>query len=81
VEKFCAYAQKQFETVDSDFIRWEIIPRHDKSLPEMQYQVGKRNLTHDKAEKYLKIFSKELDEFEGHLEGNLTEYIDFFLGR
>jgi len=81
IEKFCIYAQKEFETVDSDFIHWEIMPRHDKSLPEMQYKVGNKNLTHDKAAKYLEIFEKELDVFEGRLHRNLSMHIDTFLGR
>lgn len=81
IEEFCRFAQKEFETVDADFIHWEIVPRHDKSLAEMQYQVNNKNLSHDKAAKYLTVFNKNLDEFEGHLHQKLTLLIDQYLGR
>lgn len=81
VEDFCFFAQKEFEQLDSDFIHWEITPRFDKSLPEMQYQINNKKLTHDKAEKYLSLFNKGLDEFEAHLHNTLASQIDKFLGR
>ncbi len=80
VGKFCDFAQKEFELIDSDFIHWEIVPRYDKSLPEMEYRVGVKILTHDKAEKYLKIFEKILDEFEDDLVKTLSRLIGQFLG-
>lgn len=81
IEEFCHFAQQEFASVDADFIHWEIMPRHDKSLAEMQYQVGNKKLSHDKAEKYLAVFDKELDEFEGHLHKKFAELIDQYLGR
>ena len=80
IEKFCLFAQKEFETVDADFVHWELVPRHDKSLPEMQYNVLNKNMDHDKADKYLQLFDKNLDEFEGHLHDKLAELIDQYLG-
>ena len=80
IEEFCRYAEKGVESVDSDFVHWEIVPRHDKSLPEMQYKVANKNLTHDQAAKYLEIFEKNLDEFEGHLHEKLALLINGFMG-
>jgi len=80
IEEFCSFAQKEVESIDSDFVHWDIVPRHDKSLPEMQYKVGGKRLTHDKAEKYLEIFKKNLDEFEGHLHEKLSLLIGQYLG-
>ena len=79
VDKFCSFAQKEVETIDSDFVHWEIIPRHDKSLAEMQYRISNKNLSHDKAEKYLGMFNKNLNEFEDHLHEKLTHLIDQYL--
>ncbi len=59
IEKFCLFAQKQVESIDADFVHWEIVPRYDKSLPEMQYQIGKKRLSHDKAATYLQLFGKQ----------------------
>lgn len=81
IEEFCRLAQQEFASVDADFIHWEIIPRHDKSLAEMQYQVSNKKLSHDQAAKYLAVFNKDLDEFEGHLHQKLAVLIEQFLGR
>jgi len=80
VDKFCALAQQEFTGIDADFIHWEIIPRHDKNLPEMQYQINNKNLSHDKAEKYLHLFGKKLSEFENHLNKKISQTIDQFMG-
>jgi hypothetical protein len=79
VQKFCGFAQDEVEVIDSDFVHWEIIPRHDKSESEMQYSVNNKKLSHKKAARYLEIFNKNLDEFEEHLHNKLTDLIDQFM--
>ena len=81
IEDFCNFAQKQVEPIDFDFIHWLLVPRFDKSLPEMQYKIGDKRLTQSNAEKYLEMFNKNLDEFEEHLNEKLTQLINQFLGR
>lgn len=80
VKDFCSFAQKEVEPIDSDFVHWEITPRHDKSQPEMLYKVNNKKLNHDKAAKYLEIFNKDLDAFEMHLHDKLADLIDQYLG-
>ena len=36
VSEFCSFAQSELRSLDSDYIAWNIIPRKDKKLPEMQ---------------------------------------------
>lgn len=81
VEQFCRYAQEEVEPIDSDFVHWVILSRHDKSLPEMEYQIAEKKLTHDKAARYLELFGKSLDEFEGHFHAKLVTLIEQFLVR
>jgi len=80
VTDFCITAQKLVENIDADFVHWEISPRHDKDLPEMEYKLINKKLTHDKAAKYLALFDKNLDEFESHLHDKLALLIDEYLG-
>ncbi len=80
VDAFCIFAEKELMSLDSDYIHWEIIPRHDKSLPEMEYKVNNKKLSHDKAAKYLEIFGQDLDGFEGHLAKKLSRLIEQFMG-
>ena len=81
VSDFCVSAQKSVDVIDADFIRWNIMPRLDKSIPEMEYKLNDKILSHDKAEKYLSFFDKKLDDFEGHLHDKLAMLIDEYLGQ
>lgn len=81
IEGFCKYAKKEVAMLHSDFIRWVITPRWDKSLPESEYKTNNKRLDHDKAEKYLSIFGQQLDGFEEALQDKLAQMIDEYLGR
>lgn len=76
---FCEYAQANIQSLDAAYITWNIVPRSDKALPEMQYSVFGKRMTHTQAEKYLAVFGKELDEFEGHLVEKLALFIDNYM--
>lgn len=76
---FCEYAQENIKSLDAEYITWNIVPRHDKALPEMQYGILDRRITHAQAEKYLAVFGKVLDEFEGHLVEKLALFIDDYM--
>lgn len=81
VDEFCLFAQNHVESLDSDYVVWSIIPRNDKTLPEVQYSVLGKKMNHSQAEKYLSLFEKSLDEFELHLDDRLAELIDKFMAR
>lgn len=80
VDDFCKFAQEKMQLLDAEFMRWEIVPRHDKGLPEVQYKVANKNLNHEQAVKYLEVFDRGIDEFEGELQDRLATFIDQFLG-
>ena len=80
VADFCITAQKVVDNIDADFVNWEISPRLNKELAEMEYKLMNKKLSHDKAAKYLALFEKDLDEFEGHLHDKLALLIDEYLG-
>jgi len=79
IVQFCEYAQENIQSLDAGYIIWNIVPRHDKTLPEMQYNVVGKRMNHAQAEKYLAIFGKNLDEFDGHLVDKLAVFIDDFM--
>ena len=66
VDDFCEFAQAQVVELDADFIHWHITPRHNKQEAEMQYNIGIKQLTHDKADKYLQLFGIETQRSEGN---------------
>ena len=81
IKAFCTFAEKGVADVDADFVHWHIIPRYDKTLPEMHYAVNNKELTHDQADQYLNVFQKGLDEFECHLQDKLALLIDSYWER
>lgn len=81
IEAFCQFAQTAVTNLDADYVHWNIIPRYDKSLPEMEYKVLSKRLSHQQAQRYLDVFRQELDQFEEHLHERLTDLIEDFLQR
>jgi len=80
ISEFCIFAQTELRSLDSEYVAWNIIPRKDKKLPEMQYSIVGKLMSHSQAEKYLTLFDKSLDEFEGHLCERLASLINKFMG-
>ena len=80
VDNFCSVAQDEFKSLDAGFVKWNIVPRNDKSLPEMQFNVLGKMITEAQAEKYLAAFDKNLEEVEGHLSDKIATLIDDFMG-
>jgi hypothetical protein len=81
IEAFCQYAQQNVTDIDAGFVIWQIIPRFDKSLPELEYQVNQKKLNHHQAVKYLNVFDECLDDFEMHLNDRLGQLIEAYLSR
>lgn len=81
VENFCVFAQERVVDLDAEFIHWDITPRNNKQLAEMEYSIASKKLSHDKADKYLQLFGKGLDEFEDHIQGECVGLINQFFGR
>jgi hypothetical protein len=81
IRKFCKFAEKGVADVDSDFVRWHIVPRFNKTVSEMRYTVNRKMLTHDKANQYLQMFGKSLDDFEEHLQEKLALLVDDYFER
>lgn len=79
VIEFCSFAQEKINPIKSICIHWLIIPRDRKTDPEIQYKVGDKTLTREKAEKYLQIFKLNSEALEQHLLDNITDLIEQFL--
>ncbi|BDX07553.1 hypothetical protein [Planctobacterium marinum] len=78
IQDYCKYAQQRVQSLHAEFVKWEIVARMNKKLPEMQFRALNKNLTHDQAEKYLAVFGQNLEEFEEHLHDMLALLVDEF---
>ena len=79
ITQFCEFAQAVFRSLDSGYIIWDIVPRNDKSLPEIQYSLNGKKLSYEQAEKYLTLFSKVLEEVEGDMGDKLETLITRYM--
>tara|TARA_R110001592_G_C13157640_1_gene748650 strand:+ start:2184 stop:2531 length:348 start_codon:yes stop_codon:yes gene_type:complete len=78
IDKFCEFAQENIQNPSANFIKLIILPRHDKSLPEIQFNVLSKKINHLQAEKYLSLFGQSLDDFECELSDQLTQFIQTY---
>lgn len=76
---FCRFAQVQFQQFCSDFIVWDITPRDDKALPELQYSLMNKKLSHKQAQQYLLKLGKDLDDLEGDIYDKLEAQINDYM--
>ena len=80
IDDFCSVAQKELGSLYSDSIHCDIVPRHDKALPEMGYYINGKRLDSEKATKYLKLFDIDLADIETSIEDKLAGLINVYLG-
>lgn len=81
INEFCEFAQVQLQACAEMYICWLIIPRLDKSLVEMEFQLSSKKLTSVKAGQYLAVFGENIEHFEEQLEDNLEAIINQYFGR
>jgi len=81
IDDFCAYSNSHIQDFETEIINWDIVPRLDKSLEEMQYMLNDKRLSEDKAQRYLNMLNKEIGEFEERLHEKIADLIDQFSNR
>lgn len=81
VDAFCRTALQELNKVHNRFIQWDVVPRHDKTTPEMDYSIQGKRLTRAQAERYLSLFGQEIESFENLIFDALPTLIDDFFGR
>ncbi|HED33284.1 MAG TPA: hypothetical protein ENJ08_03580 [Gammaproteobacteria bacterium] len=86
IDNFCHFAQPHIDlpctsklTSWTDLISCQLTPRHDKSLPELQYIIDTKTLSREKATRYCAMLNKCLDDFEDALNEKLSDLIDTYL--
>lgn len=80
VEGFCQVAQCYFDKLYTETLQWQVIPRYDKSLPEIEYCYLNRTLNEDQANKMLSLINKDVDSMDEETMQHIANLIDKFLG-
>ncbi|QEP43300.1 hypothetical protein D5085_09310 [Ectothiorhodospiraceae bacterium BW-2] len=74
IENFCRFASEAFNQTETAWLQWQITPRYDKSLPELQYKIGRKLLSQSQAAQYLQQLIKgDLERFEDAIQNRLTQ--------
>ena len=81
IVNFCDYAQANIVNGSADFLTLNIVPRLDKTLPEIQFNILSKKVTYAQAEKYLSYFGQNLEDFECLLSDELTKLIREYAGK
>ena len=81
INEFCQFAEDKFRQLDSLFLIWDIQPRSDKRLPEIQFQFMRKNISHQQATIYLEKIGKNITQFSNEIDDEMANYIDMFLSR
>jgi len=81
VARFCVQARAKLQSLHGGFIEWDVVPRDDKTLPEIDYAVSGKKLSRDQASRFLSVFNFEIDNFEMTVFDELPEMIDQYFGR
>lgn len=79
ISEFCLFAQAALQISDSDYMVWNVIHREDKTLPEIEYGLLGKSVNSDKAEKYLSLFGKTVEDFESQISEHLATLIHQFM--
>ena len=79
IEDFCRYANHNMVSDGQRYTRWQIIPRYDKTLPEMEYYIQHKKLNNFQVSKYFGFFQSALEVFEEDFYSHLTNLIEHYL--
>lgn len=79
ISQFCDFSQTKIRSENSAYIVWNIVPRHDKALPEMEYSLAEKRLSHGQAEKYLALFDVDLEQLDSDFGDTLEALIDQYM--
>ena len=79
VIEFCNMAQLSFSKIEEELIHWEIIPRFDKSLDEIEFKLGNKILNLSQTQKYFNVINKSLNDTEDLLHNKIADLIDEFM--
>ena len=79
IKDFCQFAQSQLSTSNSNFLLMKVIPRYDKSIPELQYQINNKTLSQSQVTKYLDLFNQDISNIEENFHEEIANLIEEYI--
>jgi len=79
VTPFCKQAHQTFQALEADVIEWNIVPRFDKALDEIEFKLQNKLLNQAQTSKYFNIIERSQEETEELLHNKIADLIDEFM--
>ena len=79
IEEFCRFSEEKMRDLDSWFLNWDIQPRNDKALPEVQFQLLGKKISYQQASTYMELFDKNIELFSEDVDDEMANFIELFL--
>lgn len=80
VEAFCDLAEKVFNKTESSQLTYKIVPRYDKTLPELELLMNQVSLPQARALLVLDKLDLTFEQIEENVMERISTLIDRFLG-
>ncbi|MCJ8167876.1 hypothetical protein [Atopomonas sediminilitoris] len=81
IEGFCQFAEPLMNQHETALASWQLVPRYDKTLAEVQFSLQQKRLSDEHVARYLQALGRDFDSFEDELHRRLANLIDEYLGR
>ncbi|MDH5543993.1 MAG: hypothetical protein OEZ43_00280 [Gammaproteobacteria bacterium] len=64
IDDFCQHVQNELNKMISEFVKWNIEPRDQRKLDELEFNIGNKRLSREQASQIFSHFGKELNRVE-----------------
>lgn len=81
IARFCEYAHDNIGLTFRSIFIWNVVPRSDNSLPELDFSISGKKLNRDQASRYLELFDHDINDLEQKIFDRIPDLIDQYFGR
>jgi hypothetical protein len=81
IEEFCQFAMPLIAAQTASYMVWQLVPRYDKTLAEIEYSMSGKRLSESQGERVLAMYGASADAIVEQLNDQMTWLIDQFFGR
>jgi len=78
INDFCAHITKRILPVDSDFVKWTVLPRLAATEKEVEFRLGGKLLQMQQVVRYLAVFNRDYDVFVESISNAVLKQIDHY---
>ncbi|MDO2947505.1 hypothetical protein [Aeromonas simiae] len=79
IAPFCTLAMQLFPRLEPDRVQWQIVPRHDKRLDELEFHLASRRLSEEQASQYLAQTGVSLPQLRERIDETLARLVERYL--